>query len=45
MAAKNIIQLEPDIIAWFKTQNKDYQTAINQLLRRHIESSSNQKSA
>ena len=43
--AKNIIQLEPDIIAWFKTQNKDYQTAINQLLRRHIESSSNQKSA
>jgi len=33
--AKNIIQLEPDIIAWFKTQNKDYQTAINQLLRRH----------
>ena len=42
---KNIIQLEPDIIAWFKAENKDYQTAINEILRRHIQSSDNQKSA
>jgi uncharacterized protein (DUF4415 family) len=43
--AKNVIQLDPDVIAWFKTRNTDYQTAINEILRRHIESSSNQKSA
>ncbi|MEA5617026.1 BrnA antitoxin family protein [Cronbergia sp. UHCC 0137] len=43
--AKNIIQLEPDVIAWFKAKNKDYQTAINEILRRHIESSGNKQSA
>jgi uncharacterized protein (DUF4415 family) len=31
--AKNVIQLEPDVIAWFKAENKDYQTAINDILR------------
>lgn len=44
-AAKNVIQLEPDIIAWFKAQNTDYQTAINEILRRYIESIDNQQSA
>jgi len=43
--AKNVIQLEPDVIAWFKAENKDYQTAINEILRRHIESSVNKQSA
>ncbi|MFN9600531.1 MAG: BrnA antitoxin family protein [Dolichospermum sp.] len=43
--AKNIIQLEPDLISWFKTQTKEYQTAINKRIRLQIESSSNQKSA
>ncbi|WP_413171050.1 BrnA antitoxin family protein [Anabaena azotica] len=43
--AKNVIQLDPDVIAWFKADNLDYQTAINDILRRHIESSGNQKSA
>jgi len=43
--AKNVIHLDPDVIAWFKSQNKDYQTAINDILRRHIESSGNPKLA
>ncbi|MFM7408233.1 MAG: BrnA antitoxin family protein [Cuspidothrix sp.] len=43
--AKNVIQLDPDVVAWFKAQNTDYQTAINEILRHHIESSINQKSA
>ncbi|MFM7365465.1 MAG: BrnA antitoxin family protein [Cuspidothrix sp.] len=43
--AKNVIQLDPDVIAWFKSQNTDYQAAINEILRHHIESSINQKSA
>lgn len=43
--AKNVIQLDSDVVAWFKAQNTDYQTAINDILRRHIESSGNQKSA
>ncbi len=29
--AKNVIQLEPDIIAWFKTQNKDQNFNLDQL--------------
>lgn len=36
--AKNVIQLEPDVIAWFKAESKDYEAAINEILRRHIES-------
>ncbi|WP_016952502.1 BrnA antitoxin family protein [Anabaena sp. PCC 7108] len=43
--AKNVIQLEPDVIAWFKAQNTDYQTAINEILRRHIESGGSNKQA
>lgn len=38
--ARNLIQLEPDIMAWFRSQDAEYKTLINSILRRYIESSS-----
>jgi hypothetical protein len=29
--AKNVTQLEPDVIAWFKDENKDCQTTIDKI--------------
>jgi uncharacterized protein (DUF4415 family) len=43
--AKNLIQLDPDIIAWFQAQGSEYKTLINAVLRRHIESNADQQSA
>ncbi|MBD2359168.1 BrnA antitoxin family protein [Tolypothrix sp. FACHB-123] len=43
--AKNLIQLDPDVIAWFQAQGSEYKTLINAVLRRHIESSADQQSA
>ncbi|MGB3299310.1 MAG: BrnA antitoxin family protein [Phormidesmis sp.] len=37
--ARNLVQLEPDIIKWFRAQEMDYKTLINQALRRYIEDS------
>jgi uncharacterized protein (DUF4415 family) len=34
--AKNMIKLDADIIAWFKTQSNEYQVLINDLLRQYI---------
>jgi len=31
------IRLDEDVITWFKSQGKGYQTRINQLLRRYME--------
>ena len=31
-----LIKLEPDIVNWFKHQNQNYQTMINQVLRDYI---------
>ena len=31
------IRLDSDVLAWFKQQGKGYQTRINQLLRRYME--------
>ncbi|MDI6791865.1 MAG: BrnA antitoxin family protein [bacterium] len=31
------IQLDSDVLAWFKTHNKEYHAQINTVLRRHIE--------
>jgi uncharacterized protein (DUF4415 family) len=42
--ASNLVQLEPDIIKWFKEQEMDYQALINQVLHRHIEDNSQQAS-
>lgn len=32
------IRLDADVIAWFKSQGKGYQTRINKLLRTYMES-------
>lgn len=37
--ARNLVQLEPDIVKWFRAQGMDYKTLINQALRRYIEDS------
>jgi uncharacterized protein (DUF4415 family) len=40
------IRLDADILAWFRAQadgNRGYQSAINQVLRRHIASTMRQK--
>lgn len=31
------IRLDQDVLTWFKSQGKGYQTRINQLLRRYME--------
>lgn len=35
--ARNLIQLDPDIIAWFQAQDTEYKTLINTVLRRYME--------
>jgi uncharacterized protein (DUF4415 family) len=36
--AHSFIQLEPDIVTWFRSQDSEYKSLINRVLRRHIES-------
>lgn len=31
------IRLDPDVLEWFKSQGKGYQTRINAVLRRYVE--------
>lgn len=35
--AQNMIQLEEDVMAWFRSQGRDYKKLIHSVLRRHIE--------
>ncbi len=35
--ARTLIQLDPDVLAWFRTQGAEYKTLINTVLRRYIE--------
>jgi uncharacterized protein (DUF4415 family) len=37
--AQNLIQLDPDVMAWFQSQGAEYKTLINSVLRRYIQSS------
>ena len=37
--ARNFIQLDAEVIAWFREQSAEYKTTINSVLRRYIESS------
>jgi uncharacterized protein (DUF4415 family) len=37
--AKNLVQLDPDVMDWFQAQSKEYKTLINSVLRRHIKGS------
>jgi uncharacterized protein (DUF4415 family) len=34
----NTVQLDADIIAWFRSQGKEYTTIINEILRSYIDS-------
>lgn len=34
---QEILEIDPDVIEFFKTQGRDYQTKINQLLRAYME--------
>ncbi|MDZ8066083.1 MAG: hypothetical protein RMY64_10650 [Nostoc sp. DedQUE08] len=36
--AQNLIQIDPDMIAWFQFQGVEHKTLINSLLRQHIKS-------
>lgn len=38
--AKQLVQLEPDVLQWFQTQGGEYKTLINSVLRQYIESNS-----
>ena len=31
------LRLDPEVIAWFKSQGKGYQSAINDVLKQHVE--------
>lgn len=33
----NSVELDPDVLAWFKRQGRDYPLQINQVLRQYIE--------
>ncbi|AFY80549.1 BrnA antitoxin family protein [Oscillatoria acuminata] len=37
--ARNLIQLDADVMAWFRGQGSEYRNTINSVLRRYIESS------
>ena len=37
--AHNLVQLDPEVSAWFRAQGEGYKTLINSVLRRYIESS------
>ena len=35
--AGNLIALDPDVLAWFRSQDAEYKTLINTILRRFME--------
>ena len=35
--AGNLVRLEPEIVNWFRSQDSEYESLINQVLRRYIE--------
>lgn len=41
----NLIQLDPDVMAWFQSQGAEYKTLINSVLRRHIENDGDQQAS
>ncbi len=42
--AQNLIHIDPDVIAWFKSQSLEYKTLINSVLRQHINNSDDKQS-
>ncbi|MBW4603398.1 MAG: BrnA antitoxin family protein [Calothrix sp. FI2-JRJ7] len=43
--AKNLVQLDPDVMAWFEAQGGEYKATINSILRRHIQNDADKKTA
>ncbi|MFB2898100.1 BrnA antitoxin family protein [Aerosakkonemataceae cyanobacterium BLCC-F50] len=41
--ARNLVKLDPDIVTWFQSQDVDYKTLINSILRRYMESKSDRQ--
>jgi uncharacterized protein (DUF4415 family) len=37
------LRIDEDVLTWFKSQGKGYQTRINKLLRQYMESQSSQR--
>jgi len=35
--SQNLIELDPDVMEWFRAQDKEHKTLINSVLRRYIE--------
>ncbi len=33
----NLVELDPDVLAWFRKQRRDYPALINEVLRQYIE--------
>jgi uncharacterized protein (DUF4415 family) len=42
--ADNLIQLDSDVMAWFRSQGAEYKSLINSVLRRYMENSSGRQS-
>jgi uncharacterized protein (DUF4415 family) len=43
--AKNLVQLDPDVMEWFQAQGEEYKNLINSVLRRYIEGGGDKKTA
>lgn len=43
--ARNLIEIDADVIAWFQSQDTEYKKLINSVLRRYIESSGDKQPA
>ncbi|BAZ12132.1 hypothetical protein NIES4071_39600 [Calothrix sp. NIES-4071] len=43
--AKNLVQLDPDVMAWFEEQGGEYKETINSILRRYIQNDGDKKTA
>jgi uncharacterized protein (DUF4415 family) len=42
--ADNLIQLVPEVMAWFRSQGAEYRSLLNSVLRRYMENSSGRQS-
>ena len=40
----NLIQLDPEVMAWFRSQGAEYKSLINSVLRRYMENRSDRQS-
>lgn len=43
--AHNLIQLDPDVMAWFQSQSAEYKTLINSVLRHYIENNGDRQAS